>query len=279
MPFDNSLKNLQTPERVRALCQLVEYAPYTREEVVQMLQPTSLNKSQDTSKQILTLALKGELVKEREDHRLISGMPPGAAKDPEQFRRAVIQHARQQPDLVFHRFTAWALGKGREMMVNKVDQLEILFFHEVSSKSTINREYNDTNIRGWMTWSAYLGYGFEHNGYFLVNPALRIEEELRFGESLVKGKPMFFRSFMQWLSLSIPELDGGVYHEQVFPGQKGKQQLSYALSAGLRTLHTQGIIKLRGVKDASDVWFLTPSKLHEISSAVTEITIVGGEQQ
>jgi len=273
MPFDNSLKNNQTPERVRALCQLVEYAAYTREEVAQLLQPSAINNSQDTTKHILTFVISGKLVIEQ-DKKLYSVMPPGTTQDPRLFRRTIIQNAHQQPDLVFHRFTAWALGKGQDLMISKADQLELMFFDEVSRKSNTNREYNKFNITAWMDWAGYLGYGFSHNSYFLINPAIRIEEALFFDEALEREKTMPFRQFMQWLNRSVPELDGGTYHEQVYASRQD-QRLSYALSAGLRTLHQQGVIRLNTVKDASDVWYLTPSKLHEVSSAVTEITIHG----
>ncbi|WP_149847125.1 hypothetical protein [Paenibacillus sp. 37] len=286
MPFDNSIKNLQTPERVRALCQLVEYAPYTKNELLKLLQPPAVNSNESVAADCYSFTLKGKLIVENDDRKLVSNMAPNAAQDPVNFRREIIRNAHQQPDLVFHRFTAWALGKGQEVMTFKSEKLVSNFFSDVTSKTKgiglnnedKNREYNTTNVKGWMNWASYLGYGFEHKGSFLVNPALRMKEELMFDTSLDKGKWIPIREFMSWLALSVPELDGGIYNEQVYLERNGSQHLSYALSTGLRSLHSQGVVQLIQTKDAGDVWHLTPSKLHEVSSAVTAIKIVGGHE-
>ena len=288
MPFDNKIVNGQTPERIRALCQLVEYSSYTKDELLTLLQPPALNKKNDMAKSCYSFALKGKLIIEHEqgDHKVVSsGMTKHTAQDPIRFRRKIIRNAHQQPDLVFHRFTAWALGRGQEIMTYKSEKLVSEFFSDVTSKTIgsglsnedRNREYNSTNTIGWMNWASYLGFGFVHKGSFLVNPALRIEEELKFDGHLTKDTPIPFRDFMTWLAQSIPELDGGIYYAQIYPERKDSQQLSYALSTGLRSLHTKGLINLNHTKDAGDVWHLTSSKLHEVASAVTDITIVGGQ--
>lgn len=286
MPFDNSIKNMQTPERVRALCQLVEYSSYTKNELLKLLQPSAVNTSENIAAECYNFASKGNLIVENKDRKVISNMAPNAAQDPVTFRREIIRNAHQQPDLVFHRFTAWALGKGQDVMTYKSEKLVSSFFLDVTSKTKgiglsnedRNREYNTTNTKGWMNWASYLGYGFEHKGSFLVNPSLRLKEELMFDTSLDKGKLIPFRTFMSWLALAVPELDGGIYNEQVYLERNGSQQLSYALSTGLRSLHSQGIVVLVQTRDAGDVWHLTPSKLHEVYSDVTGIKIVGGQE-
>lgn len=80
MPFDNNIKNMQTPERVRALCQLVEYSSYTKSELLKLLQPPAMNKNDDIATECYSFASKGNLIVENTERKVISNMAPNAAK-------------------------------------------------------------------------------------------------------------------------------------------------------------------------------------------------------
>lgn len=277
MPFDNSIKSMQTPTRVHALLKLLQYKPYSRDDLIRYLQPPHLNRAQDQTKEVIAFARNGDLIHEGDDKLFRLSIPSEDIDDSLVFRRTIIQKAYTKPDLHFHKFTAWFFCRGENVLAEKAKSLVNQFFKDVSAtrfaKETF--EYNETNIRGWMNWASFLGYGYVLEGQFIPNPAKRIHEEFQFNYELPRNEWIPFAQFMKWMADTLPELDGGEFNSP-FNNLIKEQKLSYGLSAGLRTLHDLGIVQLNVVPDKKDIWHLTPSKLHMITSDVTDIMVNGG---
>ncbi|MBQ4899858.1 hypothetical protein KB559_13490 [Paenibacillus sp. Marseille-P2973] len=272
MPFIDKIVNIQTPGRLYALCKLVQYKKYSRDELENLLQPRALNNNSNQFKEVFALATRGQLIKETEDKTLMLTMEVQDIHDPTQFRHALIQKIYSNPDLIFNKFTAWYMSRGEHSMGDK--KLAGLFFTEVSKATTQNTEYNDTNIVAWRTWAQYLGLGYNHNGSFLPNPAMRIKEEILIKPPEFMGERVSASQFFQWIAKTFPELDGGIYN-QSFQKSYSAQRLSFALSMGLRTLHDLGIIELQFIPDSKDVWYLHKNDLHVIQDKISNVVIRG----
>jgi hypothetical protein len=275
MPFDDSLKGMQTPERLYALCRLVHISPLSREQLGRQFQPAHLNKSGDQLKETLSLAEKGALLAHDPQTGLYrSQLADEHLRNSEAFRTELTRRIFSSPSSVFTRFTCWFLNRGASVLGEKSDALSQLFFQEVTlQRNQERREYNDTNITAWKAWAAYFGLGYLHGETLVPNAAGRIHDLLRNGANLPVNRAIPFKMFMEWLAGRAPELDGGSanrLYNRVFADQR----LSYALSSGLRTLHDIGTLRLSYTADAADVWYLTTNPAHAVKDRVSEIEIL-----
>lgn len=274
MPFDDRLKNTQTPYRVYALCKLVQYnQSLTKEGLCQYLQPPSLNKSYEVFNDVYNLADKGDLISKGPDGNIKLNLTDREMESIDFFRRAIAIRTFSNPQMTFCRFTAWYLMRGPKVYSEKAKDLVAHFDREINVNKDINM-YNETNVTGWRTWVCFLGLGFNHNSIVVPNAAWRLQDVLEEDQNLGRERPMQFKDFMAWLGQHCPELDcGELSCNNRGQSETREQHLSLALSAGLRALHDSGRIKLGYVSDARDVWYLEPAATHEITGAVSEITI------
>jgi hypothetical protein len=272
MPFDNSLKNMQTPGRVHALCKLLLINDYSMEKLLELLQPESTE--QEQSRAVLKLATNGGLVVIGEDKKVNLQVPESEVLDRERFQHYVAKLAFQNSEYIFGRFTAWVMTRGEKVIKESKDQLAERFFDEVSRHKKNSQEFNSTNILAWQSWANYFGLGHTMTGVFIPNPSTRIKTVLKYDDKLPKGKFIPFQTFMKWLADNCPELDGGKLNLQ-FNDQFTNQRISFALSLALRTLHDLGIITLKHTRDVEDIWFLHEVSTHEIPDQVTDILVKG----
>lgn len=264
---------MQTPGRVHALCKLLAHGSQTQDRLMELLQP---NSDRAQVKEVYRLALNGGLVKLGEDKKVHLQVPEQIVFDRKEFQNYVSQLAFNNNDFVFGKFTAWVMTRGEKVLNETKDQLSDSFFNDVTRQYTKNREFNDTNINGWVTWANYFGLGHTMNGKFIVNPANRIQTELENDkQALPSGEMIPFRTFMKWLGEKCPELDGGNLNRP-FNTQYSSQQLSFALSLALSTLHDMKIISLQNTRDIEDIWYLSDMSTHHIPNQVTEIMVLKG---
>ncbi|WP_129727937.1 hypothetical protein [Ectobacillus funiculus] len=271
MPFDNSLKNIQTPGRVHALCKLLLLESYSQEKLMELLQPDS-DKTQ--AKDVFKLARNGGLVSLDENKKVHLQVPKSEVLDSKRFAHYVAGLAFENKDFIFGRFSAWVMTRGEKVLTETRDELAERFFNEVSRKYTSSQEFNSTNIIGWMTWANYFGMGHTLNSKFVVNPANRIRNELEFDQELPRGEFIRVQEFMDWIVKRCPELDGGTVNLE-FNDQFSNQQLSFAFSLALRTLHDLQIIILQNTRDVKNIWYLHEVQTHEIPNQVTDIMVKG----
>jgi hypothetical protein len=275
MPFDNSLKAMQTPERLYALCRLVHQMPLSQNELKEMVQPSTLNQKQDQFTEVLKLAKRGDLIElDPQTNQYRSKLQDEQLDYLETFKAEIAKRVFSSTNYIFTQFTCWFLNRGEEVLTMKNGDLARQFFQEVTLDGNI--EYNTTNITAWKQWAVFLGLGYQYSGVFVPNAANRIQILLKNQTMFPLRQPIPFRQFINWLANEAPELDGGKVNME-FNRYFQEQQLSYALSSGLRTLHSLGMIYLNYIADATDVWHLTLNQMHEIPNQVSQIELrIGG---
>lgn len=274
MPFDDRLTNGQTPARLYALCKLILLKRLEKEELREYLQPKSLT-SQNAFSEVYTLADRGDLITEGYDKKIVLNLLPKELESTKTFRMAIAQRTFSNPELTFCKFSSWYLLRGAPIFKETPKDLFRLFDEEVNTSKNLNI-YNDTNINGWRTWASFLGLGFIHNGIMIPNVHVRLADILEKDKEIVRGMNIPFRQFMEWLNQHCPELDfGEIAKNNIGKAQINTQSLSIGLSAGLRTLHDTGKIKLIYTSDTRDTWFLTKANTHDIHEQISEISIGG----
>lgn len=281
MPFIDRLTNEYTPERIYALCKLVYSRPsLSKDEVKELLQPAVVNKSQDLFDKIVVFAKRGQLIAEDVDGKITLALEGADVQNLNAFRNTLAKLVFSRPELRFCRFTGWYIGRGEHVLSEDSTTLKGQFDIEMNPLGEKNL-YNETNIDAWKHWATFFGLGYHHPSkkpVLIPNAARRLSRVIT-SERWNTGKTVSFGHFMQWLSQTCPELDGG----SLFNANRGKanlpeKSLSLALSSGLRALHDRGSIVLRYGADSTDTWFLYPVNSHAIVEKVSEIQIGGASQ-
>jgi hypothetical protein len=176
-----------------------------------------------------------------------------------QFAFHVHTHLRElprgDPDAVLLRAYAWAVVFVEEFgTADLLDRSAQTIANEISealgrSEQTDDEKvFNATKLAAWKDWMVFLGLGWNDlpgTKGFLPDPSRRIAEEipvLSSSQTRVEGE-----EFMTAISRSMPYLDNGVLFEEAC-NTRGvhprKGQVSRLLSQALRTLDTEGVVKL-----------------------------------
>lgn len=274
MPFIQRLTNETTPKRVFSFLKLVDLEPMSKDELADYLQPKYLVSQRLIFPKVYSFASTGKLITETSDNKVLLNMDRNDIASMKAFRKSLVRKVFQQPDLMFCRFTSWYIMRGEKIFKETPKMLEAAFNSELNSDNSFTNEYNDTNIIGWRTWAAFLGFGYMHNKVLIPNTSIRVKDLLE-DTTLPVGESIPFKLFMDWLKEAAPELDGGKIN-QVNRGNTSyeKQTLSLGLSSGLRSLHDEGVIEIKYVSDALDTWYFQRTA-HAITDKVSEITIWG----
>lgn len=264
--------NMQTPGRVQAVCKFLLLGSYPVEKVKEFVQPNSAEKNQ--AQEVITLAKNGGLIRVDKQDIAHLNIPEEDVRDNKRFEHYLALKAFHNTDFIFGRFSAWVMSRSEKVINETKEELAERFFNEVTKKYQATNEFNKDNIIAWMTWANYFGLGHTMGTKFVTNPSRRIQRLLENDRELQRNEFISFKKFMKWLGENCPELDGGKLNLE-FNEQFASQQLSFALSLGLRTLHDLKVITLKNTRDVEDIWYLQDIPLHEMPNQVTEIMVKG----
>ena len=257
MLFNEKFYTEAPPERVYALCKTLEIKPATREELIERLEPKGLNAQQNITGHVLNTALNTGFIKLNDHSTYSLNTPPENIRDIRAFRKAVAPIAFDDPENLFFRFTSWYISQNQTVFDSKNAS-------ELAKKlkgDFIN--IHEESVLGWRFWASFLGLGVLHGTLLIPNAAVRIADQLELQTQLKTESAIECSVFINWLVDACPETKEGTQN----------QQLSIALSNGLRLLHDRNIIELIHTPDASNTWSLFPSEFHKIESTVSHVVV------
>lgn len=241
------------PEKIYAMLKLIEFKPYTRSELLKMMQPT------DTSN-VLSYIEKNQWVEQNSDDKYILCIDPGCLKDIQTFRREINKHLFEGEKTWYFQFTQWYISQDEQLLRYTLKEIQ-------KNNPTLFMGENDKSILYWRLWSSFLGFGnlqaSSKGSKFIPNPYIRILDVLETDKELPRGQNMLFKDFILWLNRKCPELEACIQG----------QNLTVFLSLALRVLHDMNKIKLDRLQDATDIWNLTRNPYHHIIDQVTNIEI------
>ena len=233
-----------TPERVYSVCRLVAQKKLTHEELRQaMTLGQNGDKEIDQINKSLSVALEELNILKTKDNLLELAVDPAVIDTPTNFRRHISNTTLLKKDTTFYLFTKWVISKNENLFPLKSwETMAKVCGSEVPELSKIN----ENAALGWRFWASFLGFGYLSGTMFIPNMKIRLEDILStsFADKYKYDEAIRATDFISWLSSRMPEVD-----------YTGK--LPLALSAGLRTLHELGLIKLETWRDSTRI-FLYP---------------------
>ena len=252
-----------TPERVMSVCRLIAHKSMTREDVRMAMtlgdnDPAKLNQINSSisvaQEELGIITSKGD--------KLTLAIDPQLIATPESFRRYVGATVFSRKDTTFYMFTKWVIAQNERIFELKPwDVMAKTCGSEVAELS----EMKENSALGWRFWAAFLGVGYLSGTMIIPNMKTRIEDVLvsSYADKFKFDEAIRATDFITWLSNKMPEAD-----------MSGK--LPLALSAGLRTLHELGLIKLETWRDSNRVmlYYVDGDPINDFSHITVKGAIV-----
>ncbi len=266
-----------TPPRLHAMVKLVSrlQSP-TRQDVIDLLQPSVLVSDQSAAKNIYIAAVNCNIINEAPDKTLVLNGEAAQLESMQGFhlymqKRVLGVLEPYQPNYLFNLYSAWYIVQN-ERVFQFVDKDYETRFNEELFQDAESRTFNMTKFNGWRKPR------LSGRSEILVPCAsLRLKGILT--QLLSKDEQVIkFSLFAQHLAELCPELDGGSLFTYCWEASRSSElrgnNLSLALSTGLRQLHDSGEIELIRQADATDIWQLYPAE-GQLIKQVTHIRLRG----
>ena len=226
-----------TPERVLAVCRMAAKQPMKKAELQSLL---ALNWKADADRKlansVITVAMyelgllhnKNGLICYCSDPRIISNAA--------EFRRHVSGVVFHKADTSFAMFSKWVIAQNERLFtLEKWERMA----KTCKDENPAMQNLDENAALGWRFWAVFIGLGYLSGTMLIPNMKLRIQDilETGFPERFQYGEAILAKDFIQWLTPRLPEADL-------------RDRLPLAVSAGLRTLHELGLIKLESWPDS-----------------------------
>lgn len=221
-----------TPERVLAICRLVENKPYSSEEIFRYcaLDP-SVPSGEEYIRRSIEAAEELGLIKKIDKDYTIN-VPYGFFESAESFRKAISPLIFSRKDSTFFKLTEWYIKNAdKAMSINKFDE----FAADAAKDGVVTVTEND--ILGWRFWMRFLGIVYQYNRTLIPNMKVRLQDVFSTFDTETR---MTCIEFVSWLKQNLPETAMACTDNT----------LPLAVSNGLRTLESEGKIDIISTKDA-----------------------------
>ncbi|MBD5555493.1 MAG: hypothetical protein HDQ95_09200 [Roseburia sp.] len=224
-----------TPERVLAICRLVNQGNYSSQDLFKLseLDPDS-KFEEEAIRRSVEAAEELKLIMKSGDKYLIN-IPDASFKSATAFRKAISPIIFANKKSTFFRLTEWYIANSdMTQEINRFDD-----FAAMSAKNGIE-SISENDVLGWRFWMRFLGHAYQYNKTLIPNMKVRLGDAL---EAVEPGTKMTAVQFVTWLKENVPEAAASCTN----------QGLSLAVSNGLRTLHEEGTVELISTMDAAKV--------------------------
>ena len=226
-----------TPERVLAVCKMIEKQPMPKDELVQTM---TLGGDNPDVNAAIAVALEELHIIDQIDGKLCVVAPKTALISPIAFRRFVSAQVFQNKESTFFMFSKWFVEQNERVFA--LGKWEVLATTARVESSALEG-MSENAVLGWRFWAAFLGLGYLNGTILIPNMKIRIQDVLsvEFSKQFAFDQPIRAEEFLSWIASRIPEVD---YSQDYLP---------LAFSAGLRTLDALGLIELQVQRDTDVV--------------------------
>lgn len=258
--FKGKMVTPATPERVFALCKIVEKeSAINIQALKEKMEPSFLSQSTSYYADYRTAAEELGLIK-IEDNMVSLAVDSDVIKSISAMRQYINAHLELFSTGQFYRVTQQFFEYGDTVF--EKDKNVAAWAQEMGSL-TGDSSIDAPAMRGWRFWSAFLGFGYLHEMFVIPNASQFLLDLIN--QSDLEEDRLY--SFGEFVSTLRPLCNILISSEIT------NRSLNYGVSAGLRSLHDRNIIELKHIMDQEDIWNLYPMPAHTIKGTVTNIII------
>ncbi len=256
--FKEKMVTPAIPERVYALCKIVEKGSITSKELKDKMEPDFLENKSVYFNDYKNAAEELGLISVSDDQVQLA-VEPSVIKNIANMRVYINTNLEKFNSGQFYRVT------------NAYFEKENLIFKEDKNIANLGPLFTEMTgiptdamaMRAWRFWASFLGFGYLQDMFIIPNANVFLEDIIE--ASGLEKKKMY--NVSEFISAITPMAN------IIIPDVTSKR-FSYGVSNGLRTLQDTGKIKMEHIMDQMDLWALYPLKSYSNDSTITHITIL-----
>lgn len=257
--FRDRMNTPAIPERVYALCKIVEKKPISVSNLREKMEPEFLENTTSYFPDYKNAAEELGLI-DQSDNTVSLAVAPDKIKNIYSMRRYVNIILDEFKDGQFYQVTKayFSMNQNALTVDKNVANLGPMF-NQLTGRTNIDAPA----MRAWRFWASFLGFGYLQDMYLIPNADIFLEDIISLSD-FIKDK---WYSFDEFMGKIMP------YCGIIMDTNASDKKINFGMSNGLRSLHDAGKIKLEHILDQEDIWSLYPLKAHPISATVTNIKI------
>lgn len=256
--FKEKMVTPAIPERVYALCKIVEKGPITASEIKEKMEPDFLgNKSsyfndyRNAAEELGLISISDDLVSLAVEDKVV--------KSTDNMRKYINQQLEKFNAGQFYLVTNAFFEKGSDIF--KEDK-NIANLGPMFSEMT-GLQVDAMAMRVWRFWASFLGFGYLQDMFIIPNANVFLKDIIL--ESNIEKNKMY--SISEFVDILSPKAN-------IIFSDLSNKKFNYGVSSGLRALQDSGFLKMEHILDQKDIWALYPMKAYSNDSIITNITIL-----
>lgn len=256
--FKEKMVTTAIPERVYALCKIVEKNPISSGDLKDKMEPDFLgngtvyfNDYKNAAEELGLITISDDLIQLAVDAKII--------KNIENMRRYINTRLEKFNNGQFYKVTNAYFEKGVSMF-NEDKNIANLgpLFAELTGIPV-----DAVAMRAWRFWASFLGFGYLQDMFIIPNACVFLSDLIESSDFEIKTRysiSEFVEKISSKANIVISDLES--------------KKFNYGVSNGLRALQDLGKIRMEHIMDQMDMWTLYPLKSYSNDSTITHITIL-----
>lgn len=255
--FKDRMVTTAIPERVFALCKIVEKGSIYSSELKDKMEPEFLGNGsvyfsdyRNAAEELGLITISDDLISLAVDPRVLKSINSMRVYINSQLE---LHNAGQ-----FYLVTNAYFDKGKDIF--KVDK-------NIANLGPMFNEMTGVPVdamamRAWRFWATFLGFGYLHDMFVIPNANVFLEDVIS-SSNLEKKKRYSVSEFVDAITPMA----------NIIITDIANKKFNYGVSNGLRALQDYGKLKMEHIHDQEDMWTLYPLKAYSNDSTITHITI------
>ena len=257
--FKNKMVTPAIPERVYALCKIVERGAVASSEVKEKMEPAYLKQTTSYYNEYRTAAEELHLITIT-DNVLSLGVDPSVLKNMDAMRFYINGQLDQFREGQFYKVTKAYYDMGEGILHGEQNVANMASVMALKTGITVD----SMAMRAWRFWAAYLGFGYLQEMFVIPNADVFLLDIIK-KVGFEKNKRYSISEFLEKLR---PHAD------IIIDPADGSKTFCFGASNGLRTLQDAGEIKLEHIMDQEDTWNLYHIDALSADETVTNVTVL-----
>lgn len=256
--FKEKMVTPAIPERVYALCKIVEKCSITASEIKEKMEPDFLgNKSsyfndyRNAAEELGLISISDDLVSLAVEDKVV--------KSTDNMRKYINQQLEKFNTGQFYLVTNAFFEKGSDIF--KEDK-NVANLGPMFSEMT-GLQVDAMAMRAWRFWASFLGFGYLQDMFIIPNANVFLKDIIL--ESNIEKNKMY--SISEFVDILSPKAN-------IIFSDLSNKKFNYGVSNGLRALQDSGFLKMEHILDQKDIWALYPMKAYSNDSIITNIMIL-----
>ncbi len=256
--FKEKMVTTAIPERVYALCKIVEKGSITSNELKDKMEPDFLGNGSVYFNDYKNAAEELGLISISDDHIQLA-VEPIVVKNIDNMRAYINANLEKDNVGQFYKVTNAYFEKDAGIFKEDKNIANLgPLFTEMTGMSV-----DAVAMRAWRFWASFLGFGYLQDMFIIPNAFVFLDDVI--AASGLERKKMYTVS--EFVDAITPMAN-------IIISDISSKKFSYGVSNGLRALHDSGKIKMEHIMDQMDMWALYPLKSYSNDSTITHITIL-----